>query len=224
MSGVKKKLLWILAGGTGFVLVTALAGMLLFSSDWFRRQVRERIVTEVERATGGRAEISSFTFDWRSLRAEVRGFVLHGSEPAGHPPLFRADSIIVGLKIVSAFRRDVDIALLEVNRPELSIEVQDDGRTNLPRPGPSWNSGGNVIAPLVRLAIRRFRLTNGVCRFASRTTPLEVNAENHRDAAYGGNRAGHHPRGAARQREFNPPGLGHSETPGQSAGRSCAAG
>jgi len=178
MSGVKKKLLWILAGGTGFVLVTALAGMLLFSSDWFRRQVRERIVTEVERATGGRAEISSFTFDWRSLRAEVRGFVLHGSEPAGHPPLFRADSIIVGLKIVSAFRRDVDIALLEVNRPELSIEVQDDGRTNLPRPGPSWNSGGNVIAPLVRLAIRRFRLTNGVCRFASRTTPLEVNAEN----------------------------------------------
>src|SRR5216683_949494 len=86
--------------------VVALTGIVLFSlwlilpSAWFREKVRERIVYEVEKATGGRVEIGSFYFDWKTLTAEVSPFVLHGTEGAGQQPLARVDRLKVGLKII----------------------------------------------------------------------------------------------------------------------------
>ena len=55
--------------------------MLVLRSDWFREKVRQRMVAEVEKATGGPSEIGAFQFDWKQMRAEVDGFVLHGTEP-----------------------------------------------------------------------------------------------------------------------------------------------
>ena len=59
--------------------------MLVFRSGWFHEQVRARIVTEVEKATGGRTEIGSFQFDWRTMQARVAPFILHGKEKPGEP-------------------------------------------------------------------------------------------------------------------------------------------
>ena len=73
------------------------------------------IIGTVETATGGRVEVASFRFDWKQLRAEVRGFVLHGTETADKPPLFRAESVVVDLKLVSILRQDVDIQSLTVS-------------------------------------------------------------------------------------------------------------
>jgi translocation and assembly module TamB len=64
------------------VLVVAIAAVLVLQSDWFHQKIRAAIVAEVERATGGRVEIGPLYFSWRNLRAEVRNFVLHGTEPA----------------------------------------------------------------------------------------------------------------------------------------------
>ena len=83
------------------LLLAAGAAVLVLRSGWFHEQVRVRLVSAVETATGGRVAIGSFAFDWRRLRAEIRDFTLHGTEPAGKPPLLHADSIAVGLKIVS---------------------------------------------------------------------------------------------------------------------------
>ena len=68
----------------------------------------------VQRATGGRVEIGSFSYNWHDLTAEVAPFVLHGTEPASAPPLFRADKIQIGFKIISALEKKVDIASLIV--------------------------------------------------------------------------------------------------------------
>ena len=84
---------------------------------WFKNLVRERIESVVERATGGRVEIGSFSYNWRDLTADVKPFVLHGTEPASAPPLFRADKIQIGLKIISALEKKVDIASLVVESP-----------------------------------------------------------------------------------------------------------
>ena len=62
-------------------------GLILVQTNWFRNFVRAKIVTSVEEATGGTVEISSFRFDWRHLRAEVHGFVIHGLEPTTAAPL-----------------------------------------------------------------------------------------------------------------------------------------
>jgi len=102
--------IWIAAGiVAGLAAVLAVSAILVLRSDWLRGKVRDRIVAEVEKATGGRAEIGAFRFDWKQLRAEVDGFVLHGSEPAGGPPLLRADAIVVGIKVISVVERSVDL-------------------------------------------------------------------------------------------------------------------
>jgi translocation and assembly module TamB len=132
MSRRAKLLWWGVAGIAAVCLVAVIVGIFVARSLWFHEKVRDRIVTEVERATGGRVEIGSFRFDWRTLTAEVAPFVLHGTEPADSRPLFRADSVVVGLKIVSMIERNIDIQSLHVEKPELVITVHPDGSTNFP--------------------------------------------------------------------------------------------
>ena len=75
--------LYLAAALAALALIAFLAAVLIIPSQWFHDKVRDRIVSEVERSTGGRAEIGSFTFDWRSLKARIAPFTLHGTEPAG---------------------------------------------------------------------------------------------------------------------------------------------
>src|SRR5262249_45940916 len=119
----RKRLAWIAAGLAGLALFAVVAAVLVARSQWFYEKVRERLVSTVETATGGRAEIASFRFDWKQLRATVAGFALHGNEPPDKPALFRAPSIVVGLKIVSLLKRDVDIQSLEVDDPRIYLIV-----------------------------------------------------------------------------------------------------
>ena len=121
MSRRRRLLIRGVAGLLAALLVILLGAVLVVRSDWFHNRIRERIVAEVERATGGRVEIGAFRFRWRELRAEISGLVIHGTEPPGHRPLFRAATVTVGLRVVSVLHRDINIALLDIERPGLSI-------------------------------------------------------------------------------------------------------
>ena len=79
-------------------LALLLAGVIVVQTAWFKNRVRDRIQSVMELATGGRVEIGSFSYNWHNLTAEVAPFVLHGTEPASAPPLFRADKIQIGLE------------------------------------------------------------------------------------------------------------------------------
>jgi len=116
------------------LLLGAVVGVLTLRSPWFKEKVRRAMIAAVEDATGGRAEIRDYRFDWRRLRIEVDGLVLHGTEPAGRPPLFAATSVAVGLRIVSLWRRDINIRYLDVKEPHVYLIVYPDGRTNVPEP------------------------------------------------------------------------------------------
>jgi translocation and assembly module TamB len=173
----RTRLLWWLAGSAAIVCVgVALIAIAVVRSAWFSDRVRERIVSEVERSTGGRAEIGTFRFDWHSLTAEVAPFVLHGNEPASAPPLFRAASIRVGLKVVSLLKRDVDIQSLTADQPEVRIVVNPDGSTNVPQPRMRRRSGG-LVEQVLSLAVRRVALNNGFVEYNSRRWPLQIQAE-----------------------------------------------
>src|SRR5690242_3873456 len=117
----------IIAGVIGvFLVALVIAGLAILQTNWFHNYVRTRIVETVQTATGGRAEIGAFSFSPRSLRAEADNFVLHGTEPEGRPPLFRARSIVVGLKILSVLHRKVDIQFLDVNEPQAVVTIAPD--------------------------------------------------------------------------------------------------
>ena len=180
------------------VLALALAGVLVLRSGWFREKIRQRIVAEVEKATGGRSEIRAFRFDWKRLRAEVDGFVLHGSEPPDAPPLFQADSIAVGLKLISALRREIDIQYLDVRHPQVHLIVDAGGHTNVPAPKVqrARRPRKSTVETILDLAIGRFNLENGTVEVQDHgATPFDARGQNLRlELAYDGSGPRYHGR------------------------------
>ena len=173
----RRRLMWLPAWFALGLAALLACGVLVVRSSWFREQVRRRIVSEVETATGGRVEAGAFTFDWRRLRAEVKGLVVHGTETADKPPLFRASSVAVGLKIVSLLRRKFDIESLDVDAPRVYLILYPDGRTNVPEP--KVHSQRSTVDALLDLAVGSFALQNGVFEVESHApTPFDVRGRN----------------------------------------------
>lgn len=166
-------LLYVTGALAGIVLLLSVAALTILPSPWFRDKVRSRIIAEVERATGGRVEVGSFQFEWTALTAEVNGFVLHGTESPGEPPLFRADSVRVGLKIVSIWKRDIDISSLSIEQPGINIQVDKEGIVNFPRPKVQ-RTGTDPIEGLLKLKIGEIRLRNGALRYGDQRLPLDL--------------------------------------------------
>jgi translocation and assembly module TamB len=149
----------------------------VIESGWLKNRIRERIVSEVERTTGGRVELGEFIYDWQTLSAEFTHFTVHGSEPSTAPPLLRIDSLRVKLKIVSLLKRDVDIASLAVSHPEFYLLVRQNGTTNLPSPRIPAVTNKDAVEQLLALRIGHFEMTQGVLRVNDRRTPLDMRAE-----------------------------------------------
>src|SRR5579859_7462112 len=82
-------------------VVAVTAGLYALRSAWLANELRHRAIAAIERNTGGRAEVESFRYDWRTLTLEFDNLILHGTEPANEPPLFRASVLRIQLKIVS---------------------------------------------------------------------------------------------------------------------------
>ncbi len=161
------------------LLLAAVNLLLVLRSQWFRDRVRDKLVDVIETATGGRAAIGSFRFDWTTLRARVSAFTLHGTEPADRPPLFRASSVTVGLKIVSMLRRDVDIASLEVHDPRVYLILGEGGRTNVPEPRIKAPDQRNPVETILNLAVGQFVLENGLVEIEGRgPTPFDARGRN----------------------------------------------
>ena len=178
MTRARKIALIIAASLAGLAVVLFVAAIVIVQTAWFRNTVRAKIVNAVEEATGGRAEVGSFSFDWTHLRAVVHDFVLHGSEPPGAAPLFRARLLEVDLKLTSPFRNFVDIAYLGIDAPQANVIVSPDGHTNVPAPKIQHPSQTTGLETIVDLAVGQFKLTNGSVTFANRQTPLSANGQN----------------------------------------------
>ena len=212
MSRPAKTILWTLGGLAGLVLAAAVAFVIVVQSAWFKNQVRERIVSTAERATGGRVEIGRFNYDWHALTAEVAPFVLHGKEPPSSPVFFRAARIRIGLRIVSLFKKQVDIASLQVDQPQLYVAVAPDGSTNVPIPTLA-SSMQNLDQRLLDLKVQHFQLHDGFVDFNSRRIPLDVQGE-HLEASLAYDAKGPSYRGdiASRKLRVSAPQLKHPLT------------
>lgn len=174
MTRPRKVIFLIAAGLLALGLAMVAITLVVLPSDWFRAKVRDRIVFETERATGGIVEIGAFRFDWSGLSAEVSPFVLHGTEPPGQKPLFRAESVKIGLKIVSALQRDIDIDSLLVEKPQLNVLVDANGKTNFPEPKVKNSSEKNPVEKLVALSVRQIVLRDGEMHYGDRRTRIEL--------------------------------------------------
>ena len=165
-----------LAAAAILLVVCAVAALLVVRSGWFRELVRQRIVTEIESATGGRVEVGNFSFKWETLVAKISPLVLHGTEPGSEAPLLRVESVSIGLRVISMLERKVDLAFVTVDQPRLRIVIYHDGSNNLPTP-PGPSSGKSWAQNLVDLAVRRYAVTGGMADIDLRQVPLAFSGE-----------------------------------------------
>jgi len=166
---------WILAV-VGAVVLLAWGTMALLSSAWFAERIRQTIITRTETATGGKAELRSFHYDWRAMRVTVREFTLHGREAADKAPLFTAPEFTLDLQVVSFLRRDVILRGLTIKRPAIHIYVDEEGRTNLPSPAKP-DPKSDPIASLLRIKIRHLELDGGLFEYDRRSIPFYLIAD-----------------------------------------------
>jgi translocation and assembly module TamB len=167
-------LLRISVGLAILAVACAIAGVFVVRSGWFREKVRERVITEVAKSTGARLEIGNFNFDWEHLTATVSSLALHGKEPQGEQPLLTVQNVTLGLRVISAFERKVDLSFLRLDQPVLRIVFYPDGSTNFLKP----HDRTTWAEDLLDLAVRRYEVVNGLVEYDDRKIPLNLRGEN----------------------------------------------
>jgi translocation and assembly module TamB len=168
---------WGLAGIMCLALAAFVAGVLTLRSDWFREQVRRKIIEVAEEATGGRVELARFHYDWSAMTARVEGFTLRGLEAEDRKPLAQIPTLELAIHVRSLVRRDVELRRLIVQRPAVHVYVAEDGTTNLPAPARPRDKRTNVIEDLLRLRIGRLDVVDGMVHYDSREIPVDARAE-----------------------------------------------
>jgi translocation and assembly module TamB len=165
------KYFWITAG-VGFL---AFLGALWYTTtDSFQAYVRRRMVSEVERITGGRAEIGSFHIVPFHLQVEVRNITVHGKEAPTDVPLAHADSLLAQVKIISFLRTEFGFHSVILDHPVVHIAIGPDGSTNIPAPKQRRRSAENSpIEQLFALSIDHLLMRNGELLWADRKIPLD---------------------------------------------------
>ena len=162
----------------GVALVILAFPLLYFTSQshWFRRSIHQRAIAEIEKTTGGKVEMGALTFDWRSQVATIYSVVLHGTERAGADPLFKAETIELGLRFDTALRSNVRLSSLVIRKPRVRIEMRPDGTTNLPTP-PAGKRNNALLEEVLDLAVRRFDVDDGVFDFNNQKTPWSMHGD-----------------------------------------------
>lgn len=157
--------------------VLALAAIAIFEFGLADRWIRSEIIRQIQERTGARAEIGGFHFNpWR-LSVGISDLTVHGLEDPSAPPLFHADRIDAGVRILSFFGRQFALDELTIDKPEVAVAIDKNGRSNVPTPahrGPSrpWRT------TLFELRIGHLALRDGAVSYNNRRTPLALDGRN----------------------------------------------
>ncbi|MDP9170420.1 MAG: hypothetical protein M3N54_07375, partial [Acidobacteriota bacterium] len=150
---------WVLAALAALLLLAVAAGLWVVQSDWLREKIRAEIIQQVEKSTGGKAELGSFRYDWQHLTVQLDRFTIHGTETPGAAPLLAVDRIILHLRIISLLHGDIRIQGIDADRPQAHLIVYPDGRTNIPG---SKIDTGEARQKILDLKIARFNVSRGL--------------------------------------------------------------
>jgi translocation and assembly module TamB len=171
--------------GLVVVLVVLFAAFAWYSTtEDFDRRVRAEVVKVLEDATGGRVEVGKISFDLRHLAIEAHGLVIHGLEGPGEAPYLSADTIALRLKLFNFFTdvtgsslsSHVSLNYLRVDRPQVHLIVDKDGKTNQPVPKHPNTSKEPVADTLLDLKAKEVLLNQGVVLLNNRAIPFDLAA------------------------------------------------
>ncbi|MBZ5720357.1 MAG: translocation/assembly module TamB domain-containing protein [Acidobacteriia bacterium] len=169
--------LWKYLLGTGVAGVLLLAGAGWYTTtDSFQAMVRRRLVSELERVTGGRVELGGFhTLPFR-LRVDVRDLTIHGLEKPGDVPYAHVDRLVADVKVISALGAEFGFSSVVLDRPVVDIIFYPDGTTNQPQPKLKSASPQDPMQRMFALSIRKLEVRHGELIWDNQIVPLDFKA------------------------------------------------
>ncbi|MGA8153198.1 MAG: translocation/assembly module TamB domain-containing protein [Terriglobales bacterium] len=169
-----KYLLVILAGG-----LCALGALAWYvTTDSFQTMVRQRLVSELERVTGGRVELGGVhTVPFRFL-VDVRDLTIHGREAPGEIPYAHVDRLVAEVKLISVLGMELGFHSVVLDHPVIHVIVYPDGSSNQPAPVVNAVSVKDSVAKLFALSVRRLEVRRGELQWNDHKIPLDFVADN----------------------------------------------
>jgi translocation and assembly module TamB len=157
-------------------VLSAIAVFFFFETGLAELWVRGAFIRQVELSTGARVEMGAFHFHTWRLRAEMDNLTLHGLEAPGTPPLFHADRVDVGIRILSVFGQRYTLNELIAIGPQVTVRIDKDGHSNLPAPVRTntrpWRE------ELFDLQIGHLELREGSATINDKRVPLSLMGQN----------------------------------------------
>lgn len=151
-------------------------GLLAAYSGVFQNRIRQAVVSEIEKDTGGRVQLQGFTWHLLHLEFAVTGLTIHGREAPDQVPWFHANRLYVRLRILSFFRAKIGLDYLQADHPVLHLIVYPDGSTN--QPHPKHPSSRSTKTEIFDLRIGRTVVDNGLILLNQRKIPFNLTADN----------------------------------------------
>jgi translocation and assembly module TamB len=165
---------WVIHTPWVLTVIAILCVIGFFGSGAGNPILQRWIVHRLEKATGARVELQSISIRWLSLRASLKGLVIHGNEPAGTLPLFSADEVVVDLQIDSFWGRKISLTELQLKKPDVHIRVAHDGSTNIPVRKGGTDSKKPLRESLFDLRVRRVNIEGGWLLYNETKLPLAL--------------------------------------------------
>ena len=162
----------------GLVLVILFAALIVYlNGASFQQSVRNKVVAELERITGGKVELQSLDWKWTSLQFEVRGLTIHGLEAPTEAPYAHADRINAGLKVVSFVSRKIALSNVAVDHLLVHLIIYPDGSTNQPAPKKQQPPEPTPPERLFELGINRLEVSDGTLLLNQEQIPFSLTGE-----------------------------------------------
>ena len=163
---------WMLVALATLVVLAVAGGLIAVNTPAFHGYVLAKIEEQASQATGGKVEIRNFDFKLLGLTANAYGVVIHGTEPDPERPLLSVDRLTVKLKILSVLHRDINLNELVLEHPVVRLQVNKDGKNNLPNPQGPQQSSSSVN--LFDLAVGRAAIERGEIYYNDQPQSLDA--------------------------------------------------
>ena len=166
----KKHILRALLALGILILVLATGVSIVVHTEAFNRFVARKIAQKTEESTGAQLSVGKMLIHWGRLQVDFYNLTLRA--PAkNEAPLLSCGHLGVRLKILSPWKRRIDLQAIILDHPILRIQVDSNGRTNLPHSA-APSSPGTATNRLFDLAVRRFELNSGQIDYNDQQVPV----------------------------------------------------
>jgi translocation and assembly module TamB len=154
----------------GIIVLIAGGGYIVVHTQAFHRFVTRQIIDKTRESTGAQLSIGRMAIDWGRLEVDFYDLALH-TAPSPAPPFFACQHLRVGVKILSIWKRKIDLQELIVDRPVLHALLDAQGRSNFPHSA-KRSSSGSPVDSIFDLAVRHLEVNSGEIRYHDEEVPV----------------------------------------------------